>query len=251
MTVTTRLTVFVGRLPSQTGPADEAKRVTDSAYGGLAVLLALAAVYVAFLGDLAVMLVVAAAGVSAGLLEIERRRARPSHRGLLAVVAGPRELVFESRRGGLRYGILAVVFALVTFVAFIGVATSDAQPNRAFALFALAAVLALVQGVRIIVVAAAAPRIRIDRTGIEVRTGRRMRAFAWPEVRGAEARGASLRVLSEDGRAVKVRSVYLESDPVIIAEMVTRFASDPSSRALIGADVVERMRSDAAWRIGA
>ncbi|MGJ0389121.1 hypothetical protein [Microbacterium sp. CGR1] len=249
-----RREVFVGRSPVGTHHDSGPGSAADWAYTGMAVLLALTAVYLAFRGDLLVTVVFIAAGASIAAVEIDRRRIRPSNRGLLDALTGADQLVFVSRRGAARYGVLAVASALIGLGAFVlAVATPTASPVRGFALFALTSVLALVQGVRIIRASATAAQFRLDRAGVAFRSGARggEESVRWDDLRGLEYRRERLSIRMADGRVRTLQVGYLLSDPAIVAEMLSRFADDPGSRALVGERVLHALGASPRWGVGA
>lgn len=249
-----RREVFVGRSPVGTHHDSDPRPAADWAYTGMAVLLALTAVYLAFRGDLLVTVVFIAAGASIAAVEIDRRRIRPSNRGLLDALTGADRLVFVSRRGAARYGVLAVASALIGLGAFVlAVATPTASPVRGFALFALTSIVALIQGARIIRASATAARFRLDRVGVAFRSGvRGSEEFVrWGDLLDVKCRRDRLSIWTTDGRVRKLQVGYLLSDPVIVAEMLSRFADDPVSRALVGDEALRALSATPRWGVGA
>lgn len=249
-----RREIYIGRSPAERYADSGPGSAVDWAYTGMAVLLALTAVYLAFRGDLLVTVVFIAAGASIAAVESDRRRIRPSNRGLLDALTGADQLVFVSRRGAARYGVLAVASALIGLGAFVlAVATPTASPVRGFALFALTSIVALVQGVRIIRASATAAQFRLDRVGVAFRSGVRgsEESVRWGDLRDVKCRRDRLSIRTTDGRVRTLQVGYLLSDPVIVAEMLSRFADDPGSRALVGDEALRALSATPRWGVGA
>lgn len=245
-----RREVFVGRSPADRHEDSGPRAAVDWAYTGIAVLLALAAVYLVLRGDLLVTLVCIAASASVAAVEIDRRRSRPSNRGLIDALIGTDRLVLTSRRGSARYGVLAVASALVGLVAFVAVLVMPtAATHRGFALFALTSILALVQGIRIIVASATAAEFSLDRAGLVYRSGAHghEHSLRWSDLRDVKHRRDVLSMRTTDGDVRTLRVGYLLSDPVIVAEMLSRFAGDPASRALIGEETLRALGATSRW----
>ncbi|QAY72235.1 hypothetical protein ET445_01645 [Agromyces protaetiae] len=66
---------------------------------------------------------------------------------------------------------------------------------------------------------------------------------AWGDIAGAELVANRVHVRTRDGAAATFAARDLASDPVILAELVTFYASTPAARAEIGPTTLERLRS--------
>lgn len=88
-----------------------------------------------------------------------------------------------------------------------------------------------------------AHRLALRPTGVELRIPRNNAVVSWDDLAEASLEGERVILRTTTGRASSWAVGDLASDPVILAELLTFYATRPEARAEIGAPTLARLRS--------
>ncbi|PRB17276.1 hypothetical protein CQ042_05630 [Microbacterium sp. MYb62] len=186
--------------------------------------------------------VIAAVAVGVWLLAAHIRV--PRSRIARAAVDG-REVVFAGVPGIIRP---LRAFAFVGAVILAGCAWSvftvpaDAVRMRMLLGVLVIGLTLLIAGVRFWFRPPTAHRLTLRPDGLELRIPRNHASLSWEDISGASLQGNRVMLRTATARPSSWAATDLASDPVILAELVTFYASNPQARAEIGPTTLARLR---------
>lgn len=187
--------------------------------------------------------VIAAVAVGAWLLVAHARVTRvrvvrPVVDGQTVVFGGAAGIIWPLRAFALVGALLLAAWTWSIFSV-----PADRLSLLTLLLLPVIALIMMIAGLRSWFRAPGAHRLTLRPEGLELRIPRNNAAVAWDEVVGAALEGNRVVLRTATAQPSSWAAADLASDPVLLAELVTFYASRPDARAEIGAGTLARLRS--------
>lgn len=202
-------------------------------------------------GPLATALIVLPV-MAIGLTEFDRRRLRNASFGYVDAAVAPGVMRFGSSPHAVWVGIAVVVLGAATLVIYLIVLpalTDGSARRRSDGLLLLAGLICIALGVRIAWAALRSGAISIDARGVTLARTLfgRTRVVPWSHGSFAQVTGGSL-IVASGTLSVACRVSYLRTDPVIVADIINRCASDPAWLMRLGGEMIDVLKAEEPWR---